>query len=94
MTLKEIIESVSSDIEILDDFTKKSFLVNANIDYVSFKIGSHYYLASKYKWYAINEKSNDGSDLTPPVAYSRARFVEELEKLVAKYGNLRKGVNN
>ena len=88
MTLKEIIENVSPKIEILDDFTKKSLLVNANIDYVSFKIGSHYYLASKYQYYVMTEQTEDGSrDLTLPVAYSRTRFIEELKKLVAKYGN-------
>lgn len=88
MELKEIIESISSDIEILDDFTKKSFLVNANIDYVAFKIGSHYYLASKHKIYVMTEQTEDGSrDLTLPVTYSRTRFIEELKKLVAKYGN-------
>lgn len=88
MTLKKIIESVSPKIEILKKFTKKSYIVNDNIDYVSFKIGSHYYLASKYQWYVMTEQTEDGSrDLTPPVAHSRTRFIEELKKLVAKYEN-------
>ena len=88
MELKEIIESVSSDIEILEVKTKKSYIVNDDIDYVAFKIGSHYYLASKYQCYVMTEQTEDGSrDLTLPVAYSRNGLVKELKKLVAKYGN-------
>ena len=40
MKLKELIQSISKDIEILDAYTRKS-IFGMNIDYVFFKIRNH-----------------------------------------------------
>ena len=87
MTLREIIESISKDIEIIDSFTKESFY-GVDIDYVKFKIGSHYFLVSKSVVYVLTEQTPDSSmDITLPVAYSRSGLVKEIKRLVVIYGN-------
>lgn len=87
MTLREIIESISNDIEIIDSFTKESFY-GVDIDYVKFKIGSHYFLVSKSTFYVLTEQTPDSSmDITPPIAYSRSGLVKEIKRLVVIYGN-------
>ena len=87
MTLRELIQSISKNIEILEAFTKKSFY-GVDIDYVAFKIGSHYFLVSKSKAYVLTEQTPDGSmDITTPIAYSKKGLIKAIMRLVVIYGN-------
>ena len=87
MRLSKLIQSISKDIEIIDSFTKESFY-GVDIDYVAFKIGSHYFLVSKSTFYVLTEQTPDSSmDITPPVAYSRSGLIKEIKRLEAIYGN-------
>ena len=86
MTLKELIQSISNDIEILNSYTKKS-IFGMNIDYVSFKIGSHYYLVSKSESpvyvYVLTEQISDGSrDISSPKIFSRKGLIDYIKKLL------------
>ena len=75
MKLKELIQSISKDIEIIETYTKKS-IFGMNIDYVAFKIGNHYYLVSKSESpvYVLTEQTADGrKDI------SRPNIFEEIE---------------
>ena len=84
MTLKELIQRISQDIEILDSFSKKSFY-GMKIDYVSFKIGSHYYLVSKSKspFYVLTEQTPDGSkDISRPKVFEEIGLKDYIKKLL------------
>lgn len=84
MTLKELIQSVSKDIEILDTLTKKS-IFGMNIDYVAFKIGNHYYLVSKSEspFYVLTEQTPDGSkDISSPKVFKEIEIKEYIKKLL------------
>ena len=84
MKLKELIESVSNDIEILNSYTRKS-IFGMNIDYVFFKIRSHYYLLSKSEsWvYVLTEQTPDGSrDISRPKVFEEIGLKEYIKKLL------------
>lgn len=84
MTLKELIKSVSKDIEILDSYTEKSFF-GMIIDYVSFKIGNHYYLVSKSEspFYVLTEQTEDGSkDISDAKAFNRKGLIDYIKRLL------------
>ena len=81
---KELIQSISKDIEILNSFTQKSFF-GMNIDYVSFKIGNHYYLVSKSEspFYVLTEQTEDGSkDISDAKAFNRKGLIDYIKKLL------------
>ena len=84
MALKELIQSISKDIEILDTFTRKS-IFGMIIDYVAFKIGNHYYLVSKSKnpVYVLTELTPDGSkDISRPNIFEEIELKEYIKKLL------------
>lgn len=86
MTLKELIQSISRDIEILDTYTRKS-IFGMNIDYVFFKIGNHYYLVSKSESpiyvYVLTEQTADGSkDISSPKIFEEIGLKEYIKKLL------------
>ncbi len=82
MKLKELIQSVSKDIEILDTYTRKS-IFGMNIDYVAFKIRNHYYLVSKSKIYVLTEQTPDGSkDISRPKVFEEIELKEYIKRLV------------
>ena len=82
MNEKELIEGISKDIEILDTYTRKS-IFGMNIDYVSFKIGNHYYLVSKSKIYVLTEQTADGSkDISSPKTFVETGLKEYIKKLL------------
>ena len=84
MTLKELIQRISKDIEILDAYTRKS-IYGMKIDYVAFKIGSHYYLVSKSKspFYVLTEQTADGSrDISEAKGFDRTGLVDYIERLL------------
>lgn len=82
MTLKELIEEISKDIEIKDSYTKKS-IFGFDIDYVSFIIGKHHYLVSEYDYCVITEQTPDGSkDMDHPIVFSRNKLKEYIKKLL------------
>ena len=88
MKLKELIQSVSKDIEILDTYTRKS-IFGMNIDYVFFKIRSHYYLVSKSVGYfegylyVLTEQTPDGSkDISRPKVFEEIELKEYIKRLV------------
>lgn len=84
MTLKELIQIIDKDIEILDAFSKKSFY-GMKIDYVSFKIGSHYYLVSKSKspFYVLTEQTADRSrDISEAKGFDRTGLIDYIERLL------------
>lgn len=84
MTLKELIQRISQDIEILDAFSKKSFY-GMKIDYVVFKIDSHYYLVSKSKspFYVLTEQTADGSrDISEAKGFDRTGLIDYIERLL------------
>ena len=88
MKLKELIESISKDIEILDAFTQKS-IFGMNIDYVFFKIGNRYYLVSKSvgyfnaHLYVLTEQAADGSkDISSPNIFEEIGLKEYIKRLV------------
>ena len=81
---KELIQNISKDIEILNSFTQKSFF-GMNIDYVSFKIGNHYYLVSKSEspFYVLTEQTEDGSkDISDAKAFNRKGLIDYIKKLL------------
>ena len=84
MALKELIQSVSKDIEILNSYTKKS-IFGMNIDYVFFKIGNRYYLVSKSEsdFYVLTEQTADGSkDISRPKTFEEIGLKEYIKKLL------------
>ena len=84
MKLKELIQSVSKDIEILNSYTRKS-IFGMNIDYVAFKIGNHYYLVSKSESsiYILTEQTPDGSkDISRPKVFEEIGMKEYIKKLL------------
>ena len=84
MKLKELIQSISKDIEILNSYTKKS-IFGMIIDYVAFKIGNHYYLVSKSKnpVYVLTEQTPDGSrDISEAKGFSRKGLIDYIKRLV------------
>lgn len=84
MTLKELIESISKDIEILDAFTQKS-VFGMNIDYVSFKIGNRYYLVSKSEddFYILTEQTpNVRNDISTHKIFEEIGLIEYIKKLL------------
>ena len=84
MALKELIQRIGKDIEILDSYTKKSFY-GVDIDYVAFKIGNHYYLVSKSKspFYVLTEQTPDGSrDISEAKAFDRTGLVDHIKRLL------------
>ena len=84
MTLKELIQSISKDIEILDTLTKKS-IFGMNIDYVAFKIGNHYYLVSKSEspFYALTEQTTDGGkDISTTKVFVETELIDYIKKLL------------
>ena len=84
MTLKELIEGISKDIEILNSYTRKS-IFGMNINYVFFKIRSHYYLLSKSEsWvYVLTEQTADGSkDISRPKVFEEIGLKEYIKKLL------------
>ena len=85
MTLKELIQSVSKDIEILDTYTKKAFY-GVDIDYVAFKIGNRYYLlshSSKGYVYILTEQTPDGSkDISRPKSFEEIGLKEYIKKIL------------
>lgn len=84
MTLKELIQSISKDIEILNTFTRKS-VFGMIIDYVAFKIGNHYYLVSKSESpvYVLTEQTSDGSrDISEAKGFSRKGLIDYIKRLV------------
>ena len=84
MKLKELIESISKDIEITKSFSETVF--GMNIDYVSFKFGSHYYLVShgsKGCVYILTEQTQDGSkDISSPNIFEEIGLKEYIKRLV------------
>lgn len=84
MTLKELIQSISKYIEILNSYTRKS-IIGMNIDYVFFKIGNHYYLVSKNEswFYVLTEQTPDGSrDISKPNIFIEIELKEYIKKLL------------
>ena len=82
MKLKELIESISNDIEILETYTRKS-IFGMNIDYVFFKIRSHYYLVSESVMYVLTEQTADGSkDISRPNIFEEIGLKEYIKKLL------------
>ena len=82
MKLKELIESISNDIEILETYTRKS-IFGMNIDCVFFKIGSHYYLVSESVMYVLTEQTADGSkDISRPNIFEEIGLKEYIKKLL------------
>ena len=88
MKLKELIQSISKDIEILNSYTKKS-VFGMNIDYVFFKIRSHYYLVSKSigyfnaHLYVLTEQTSDGSrDISRPKTFEEIGLKEYIKKIL------------
>ena len=84
MTLKELIQNISEDIEILDSYTRKSFF-GMIIDYVAFKIGNHYYLVSKSEspFYVLTEQTQDGSkDISKAKAFYRKGIIDYIKRLL------------
>ena len=82
MTLKELISSISKDIEILKSYTEKSFF-GVDIDYVEFKIGNHYYLVSELEYCVLTEQTSDRSkDISGPKTFSRRGLKEYIKKLL------------
>lgn len=82
MTLKELIQRIDKDIEILDSYTKKSFY-GVDIDYVAFKIGNHYYLASKSIYYVLTEQTADGSrDISEAKGFDRTGLIDYIKRLL------------
>ena len=84
MKLKELIQSVSKDIEILNSYTRKS-IFGMNIDYVFFKIGNRYYLVSKSESpvYVLTEQTPDGSrDISRPKTFEEIGLKEYIKKLL------------
>lgn len=86
MALKELIQRIDKDIEILDAFSKKS-IYGMNINYVVFKIGSHYYLVSKSKspFYVLTEQTADGSrDISEAKGFDRTGLIDYIRELEVK----------
>ena len=84
MELKELIQSIRKDIEIIKTFTKKS-VFGMNIDYVSFKIRNHYYLVSKSEtyFYVLTEQTEDGSkDISRPKLFEEIELKEYIKRLL------------
>ena len=84
MTLKELIQRIDKDIEILDSCTRKS-IFGMNIDYVAFKIGAHYYLVSKSEspFYVLTEQTADGSrDISEAKGFDRTGLIDYIKRLV------------
>ena len=88
MELKELIQRISNDIEILDEYNKKS-IFGMNIDYVFFKIGNRYYLVSKSvgyfnaHLYVLTEQTPDGrKDISRPKIFSRKGLIDYIKKLL------------
>lgn len=82
MALKELIQSISKDIKIIETFTQKS-VFGMNINYVSFKIGNRYYLVSKSVMYVLTEQTADGSkDISSPKVFARKELIEYIKKLL------------
>lgn len=88
MKLKELIEGISKDIEILDEYTRKS-IFGMNVNYVFFKIGNRYYLVSKSEdyfiahLYVLTEQTPDGSrDISRPNIFREIELKEYIKRLV------------
>lgn len=84
MTLKELIQSISKYIEILDTFTQKS-VFGMNIDYISFKIGNRYYLVSKSEddFYILTEQTpNVRNDISTHKIFEETGLKEYIKKLL------------
>ena len=88
MALKELIQSISNDIEILNSYTRKS-IFGMNIDYVFFKIGNRYYLVSKSvgyfnaHLYVLTEQTADGrKDISSPKTFVETGLKEYIKKLL------------
>lgn len=88
MKLKELIEGISKDIEILNSYTRKS-IFGMDINYVAFKIGNHYYLVSKSEdyfiahLYVLTEQTPDGSkDISSPKVFKEIEMKEYIKKLL------------
>ena len=88
MKLKELIEGISKDIEILDEYTRKS-IFGMDINYLFFKIGNRYYLVSKSEdyfiahLYVLTEQTPDGSkDISRPNIFREIELKEYIKKLV------------
>lgn len=88
MKLKELIEGISKDIEILNSYTRKS-IFGMDINYVFFKIGNRYYLVSKSEdyfiahLYVLTEQTPDGSrDISRPKTFVETGLKEYIKKLL------------
>lgn len=84
MKLKELIQNISKDIEILDSYTQKSFF-GMNIDYVSFKIGNNYYLVSKSESpiYVLSEQTKESSkNISNAKIFEEKDLIEYIKKLL------------
>lgn len=84
MELKELIQSISKDIEIIETFTEKS-VFGMNINYVSFKIGNNYYLVSKSESsvYVLTEVTPNGSkDISGFKIFNRKDLIVYIKKLL------------
>lgn len=84
MTLKELIQSISKDIEILNSYTRKS-IFGMDINYVFFKIGNHYYLVSKSEdyFYILTEQTpNVRNDISTHKIFEETGLKEYIKKLL------------
>lgn len=85
MNLNDLIESIDSRVEIIDSYIKKSFF-GEFINYVAFKIGSHYYLVSELNNnYVLTEQSQDGSkDISSPIVFTKKELKKYIKSLINK----------
>lgn len=85
MNLKDLIQSIDSRIEIIDFYAKKSFF-GEMIDFLFFKIGTHYYLISELKNnYIITEQTPDGAkDISAPIWMKKDALKVHIESLIKK----------
>ena len=84
MKLKELIEGISKDIEILDEYTRKS-IFGMDINYVFFKIGNRYYLVSKSESpvYVLTEQTPyESKDISGPKIFGEIGLKEYIKKLL------------
>ena len=84
MTLKELIQSINKDIEIIETFTEKA-IFGMNINYVSFKIGNRYYLVSKSESpiYGLSEVTPDViNNISGVKIFNRKDLIVYIKKLL------------
>lgn len=86
MNLYNLIQSIDSRVEIIDSYIKKSFF-GEMINYVAFKIGSHYYLVSELNNnYILTEQTPDGSkDISLPIIYKKEELKKYIKSLINNY---------